>query len=194
MNNSNLKLATVLITLAFLLALQAPAFAQGGPRNNQNCCLTAAAEPATADEIKWLTYMREEEKLARDVYQQLNAKWNLRVFENIARSEERHFESVGVLLARYSVKDPAANTAPGVFANQKLMALYNQLMAKGLVSLKDALEVGVLIEKTDIDDLESALKATTKTDVKTVFTNLLSGSLTHQDAFEGNLEVLVANP
>ncbi|MFB3825176.1 MAG: DUF2202 domain-containing protein [Bryobacteraceae bacterium] len=179
--------------LAFAMALQPPAFGQGGPRGNQNCCLPSPAQPATAEEGKWLAFMREEEKLARDVYRELNAKWNLRIFSNIAASEERHFESVKVLLDRYGVQDPAANTAPGVFADQRLAALYTQLIAKGLTSLKDALEAGVQIEKTDIEDLENALKATVKTDIKTVYTNLLNGSLNHQEAFEANLEIVAAN-
>lgn len=186
-------------TIAAALLICAAAFAQGpggygpgGPRGAGDCCVAPSPEAATADEIQSLTYMREEEKLARDVYQQLAAQWNLRLFANIARSEQRHFESVGVLLERYGVKDPAAGALPGVFADPRLAALYTELMAKGGTSLKDALEVGVLIEKTDIADLETALKSTEKTDIKTVLTNLLSGSLNHLEAFEYGLEVLVA--
>jgi hypothetical protein len=189
------RIVRALMILGLVLLLHAPILAQGGPPpNNQACCLPVSDQPLTADETKWMGFMREEEKLARDVYQQLNAKWNLRIFANITRSEERHFSSVGALLARYDVKDPAQSTSPGVYADPNLAALYTTLIAKGTISVKDALEVGVLIEKQDIEDLEAALKATSKTDLKTVYTNLLAGSLSHLDAFENTLEVLVVNP
>lgn len=188
--------AAVILTAGTALAQFGPGgYGAGGPRGNaggQACCLATPSEPATAEEARWLAYMREEEKLARDVYEQLAAKWDLRLFRNIARSEQRHFEAVGTLLARYGVKDPAADMAPGIFTDQNLAALYGQLLTKGMVSLKDALEVGVAIEKADIADLETSLKATSKTDIKTVLTNLLTGSLSHQEAFEYNLEVLAA--
>jgi hypothetical protein len=150
----------------------------------------AVAQTLTADEATQLTFMREEEKLARDVYQHLYAKWNLRIFANIARSEQRHFEMIGAALARYGAADPAANTAAGVFVNERLQALYNELTAKGAASVKDALEVGVLIEKVDIADLEQAVKGTDKVDLKQIYTNLLAASLNHQEAFENTLEVV----
>lgn len=150
----------------------------------------ALSQELTEEEARELVFMREEEKLARDVYQHLNAKWNLRIFANIARSEQRHFESVGAAIARYGIADPAAGTAPGVFVSEKLTALYNELIAKGELSIKDALEVGVLIEKVDIADLEQALKDTLKTDLKQLYGNLLTASLNHQEAFEYTLEAV----
>jgi hypothetical protein len=137
--------------------------------------------------------MREEEKLAHDVYQVLYEKWRLRAFDNISRSESRHYSAAGVLLARYSADDPARDLPAGVYLNPELTALYKELVEKGTVSLKDALEVGVLIEKHDIADLESALKVTDKTDLKTVFANLLAGSLNHLESFEHVLEAVCAN-
>ena len=50
-----------------------------------------------------LLLMREEEKLARDVYQALNAKWNHRTFSNISKSEQQHMDSLKVLLDRYGI-------------------------------------------------------------------------------------------
>ena len=37
-----------------------------------------------------LSYMREEEKLARDVYLALYEKWGIRTFLNIAKAEQQH--------------------------------------------------------------------------------------------------------
>ena len=47
--------------------------------------------------------MREEEKLARDVYVALGDRWGLRVFENIARAEQRHMDAVVAQLDREGV-------------------------------------------------------------------------------------------
>lgn len=139
-----------------------------------------------------MQFMREEEKLARDVYKALFDKSQLVVFQNITTSEDIHFNAIGTLLARYGVADPA-QAAAGVYSDPALNALYNQLMAKGLQSAQDSLEVGVLIEKKDIADLETALKATAKFDFKRVFNNLMNGSYNHLDAFETVCTVVVPN-
>lgn len=146
------------------------------------------------DETQLLRFMREEEKLAHDVYQEMSSKWRMRIFSNISHSETRHFAAIGALLARYGIDDPARGLPAGVYLNPDLAALYKQLIEKGNLSLRDALEVGVLIEKRDIADLESALKATDKIDIKAVYTNLLAGSLNHLDAFEQVLQAVAGNP
>jgi hypothetical protein len=182
---------TARIAFAVLLAvvLLAPAYAQNGfGGNGPGQGTGATVQPATEAEAQSLAFMREEEKLARDVYQQLYEKWNLTTFRNISASEEQHFKAVGTLLTRYGVADPAADTQPGIFVDKTLTELYSQLMAKGTLSLKDALEVGVLIEQTDINDLKTSLGATAKFDIVRVYTNLLSASFQHLDAFETALE------
>ena len=42
------------------------------------------AQGLSDSETYWLTYMREEEKLARDVYLFLYDKWHSRIFKNIS--------------------------------------------------------------------------------------------------------------
>ncbi len=148
---------------------------------------TGQATALTDDEKYWMTYMREEEKLARDVYTSLGAQWNLPVFTNIARSEQTHMDSVKTLLDRYGVQDPAAGTAPGEFRNPVLQQLYNDLISQGTISVVDALKVGVLIEETDIVDLDKAIAATQHNDIRTVYENLRQGSLNHLNSFESIL-------
>lgn len=141
----------------------------------------------TDDETYWMTFMREEEELARDVYLVLGAKWNLPVFTNIARSEQTHMDSVQPLLDRYGVDDPAEGRSPGEFENPDLQALYDDLVEQGSVSPEEVLKVGVLIEEIDIDDLNSAIATTEKNDILNVYTNLLQGSQSHLEAFQLNL-------
>ena len=129
--------------------------------------------------------MREEEKLARDVYSALSRKWNLRVFSNIADAENRHFEAIGSMIARYELSDPALPAA-GAFSDAGLQQLYDELVARGLRSLTDAMQVGVSIEEKDIDDLNQAMSATDNNDIVTIYGNLMNGSQNHLAAFKGS--------
>lgn len=136
----------------------------------------------TANEAANILFMKQEEKLARDVYQVLYAKWGDITFGNIASSEQRHMDAVDNLITRYSLTDntPAAT---GEFTYPELQALYDELVALGNQSLEEALAVGVLIEKTDIADLKEALKSTKERPIRNVFNNLMDGSYNHLDAF-----------
>lgn len=145
----------------------------------------------TAKEINWLTYMREEEKLARDAYLYLYDVWGAGIFYNISNSEQRHMDAIKSRLDRYGVRDPAQGKDPGEFTNAYLQGLYDELVAQGGVSLVDALNVGVIIEETDIDDLETAIASTRHRDVRNVYNNLLDASGNHLQAFESNLAMQV---
>ncbi len=140
----------------------------------------------TAAEENALIFMREEEKLARDVYLFLYEKWGLPLFQNIAASEASHMETVAGLLTRYEIADPAAASA-GVFSDPELQALYAQLTDQGSQSLGEALKVGAAVEEIDILDLQEALAGVEHADVQQVFNNLLSGSYNHLRAFTSTL-------
>ena len=148
----------------------------------------AATSPLSADESAGLRFMREEEKLARDVYLTLYQEWGLAIFNNIANSEATHMTAVKMLLDRYGIADPAAGNAVGVFTNQTLQALYNQLIAQGSQSLSAALKVGGAIEEIDILDLKERIASTTHADIKTVYNNLLNGSYNHLRSFVSTLK------
>jgi hypothetical protein len=141
--------------------------------------------------IEGLLYMREEEKVARDVYIALGNKWNLRVFKNISRSEQRHMDALLVLIERYGLTDPIGENKEGIFANTELQAMYDDLIAKGSLSIKDALQAGVLIEETDIKDLDEQLSTLSEeSDIAFVYRNLKRGSENHLASFTRNLERL----
>ncbi len=143
----------------------------------------------SATEELGLTKMREEEKLARDVYQVLYSKWKLESFSTIAKSEQRHMDSVKLLLDKYSMVDPAANTASGVFADQELQELYNSLVEQGQASLIEALKVGATIEDLDIKDLYDLIEQTDNTDIQTIYQNLVKGSRNHMRTFINQLSM-----
>jgi hypothetical protein len=136
----------------------------------------------TAQETSSILFMKQEEKLARDVYQVMYAKWGHVTFGNIAISEQRHMDAVDNLITRYGLTD-ATPAEAGKFTYPELQALYDELIAMGNQSLNDALAVGVLIEETDIADLKEALKSTRERPIRNVFSNLMDGSYHHLDAF-----------
>jgi hypothetical protein len=142
-------------------------------------------ESLSMAEQESLVFMREEEKLAHDVYAQMDARWgtSTRVFGNIANSEATHTEAVRQLLLRYSLVDPAATLADGLFQNAMLQGLYTQLLASGLTSLIDALKVGAAIEEIDMIDINTALLSVDNQDIRLVYDNLLKGSRNHLRSF-----------
>jgi hypothetical protein len=141
-----------------------------------------------ADEIAALLYMREEEKLARDVYQAMYDIWGVPVFANIAESEQAHMNAIAYLLDAYDLADPAAGQGLGEFENAQLQALYNELVAQGQQSLEDALLAGAAIEEIDILDLQERLAQTSNAAITQTFENLLAGSVNHLGAFATNIE------
>ena len=141
----------------------------------------------TDEEIDSLAYIREEEKLARDVYLFLHDNWGSLIFEKISVSEQTHMDAVATLLDRYGLDDPAAGNDLGVFDNPELQDLYTKLINGGNESLIHALRVGVFIEMTDIADLTQGIATARHKDIKTVYTNLRKGSQNHWDAFCSHL-------
>ena len=134
-------------------------------------------------EAAGLLFMREEEKLAHDVYVTLYDIWGQQTFINISGAEQTHTDAVKTLLARYALQDPAENNGIGIFANADLQALYDQLIVQGSQSLTDAFLVGAAIEEIDILDLEERIAQTDNADIIMVYENLLKGSSNHLRAF-----------
>lgn len=145
---------------------------------------SAVASVLSADEVAGLRYMREEEKLAHDVYVAMQSLWARRIFANIAESETTHTEAVLALLLKYGVDDPSDGRAAGEFEDPALQALYDTLVRAGAASLVSGLEVGALIEETDIRDIEQRKLLVDAADILTVYDSLLCGSRNHLRAFD----------
>ncbi|QIA06786.1 DUF2202 domain-containing protein [Draconibacterium halophilum] len=143
----------------------------------------------TEADIEGLLFMREEEKLAHDVYLYFYNMYGEAIFQNIANSEQAHTTAIMSLLEGYGIDDPALDVS-GEFVNEGLADLYNQLTEQGAVSLVDALGVGAAIEDLDIKDLQAWLTETTNNDLIRVYGNLLRGSESHMRGFVRNLTVL----
>ncbi len=156
-----------------------------------------------------ISYMGNEERLAYDVYNRLYSRWGIKQFINIAtKSEYKHITAVQRLVQKYKISDdvnftnidmtpsgymntPIEEMKPGTYDISKIQNLYNDLVSKGLNSEIDALEVGCMVEVTDINDLNRYLeiaKASNAVDVEEVFTFLRQGSYNHYRAFDRGLK------
>lgn len=149
---------------------------------------TTTATDLTQDEMDGLLLMREEEKMAGDVYAYFFSVYELPVFERIAASEDRHAEAVLALLNHFGIADPALADA-GVFSNPTLQTLYEQLVLQGS-TVEAALATGAYIEELDIADLMKLLDETDNADLELVYGNLLKGSENHLRAFVNTLSGL----
>ena len=146
-----------------------------------------ALVPLSQAEINDLKFLREEEKLARDVYLYSYDKYQLMIFDNISQSEQRHMNSVLNLLNKYGIPD-SASTEIGVFNNPDLQKLYTSLTKQADISSVEALKAGATIEDLDINDIDHFTANTTKLDLLNVYGNLNCGSKNHIRAFTNWLE------
>ena len=138
-------------------------------------------------EIASLTSMREEDKLAYDVYLSLYNKWGVKIFTNISTSEQVHTQAVLTLLNKYELADPAEAKPIGVFKDSTLQNLYFQLISQGNISELEAFKVGATIEDLDIFDLKNWRANMDNQDIIYVYDNLSKGSRNHMRSFYSQL-------
>lgn len=140
-------------------------------------------------EIENLQFLKEEEKLARDVYLYSFDLYNQNIFKNISNSEQSHMNSVTVILNKYNIQDISLEER-GKFSNELLQELYNDLTELSERSLEDALVAGATVEDLDINDIDSFILNTDHQDVEDMLQLLNCGSRNHLRGFTNNLENL----
>jgi hypothetical protein len=140
--------------------------------------------------VEHLARMREEEKLAHDVYLALAQSSGLQIFKNIAYAESQHMRTVEQLVARYSPAIAGANLPIGSFSNPQFQSLYQSLVASGNSSPRAATMVGVKIEEMDIKDLQTLLSQNLPRDISQVLERLQQASKNHLRAFTKELNRL----
>ncbi len=198
------KTIMVFLTAALLAITPLSAMAGKGGKGGK-------VKPPVVELSAWeedLLFMREEEKLARDVYVVMYDLWDAPIFFNISEAEQSHMDALKKLVVKYGLTDPVTDDTTGVFDNAELGAMYVELVDggedqeynfdfdgvdnvvgdAGSESSEAALLVGALIEEVDILDLEEAMAIEgTPTDVIQTYENLLEGSYNHLRAFVGQL-------
>lgn len=144
-------------------------------------------ESLSPEELNSLSFLREEEKLAKDVYITLFNKWGVNIFNNISQSESTHMSAVLSLLNKYNIADPVGANETGEFENIQLKALYDQLVAEGNKSTLHAYIVGATIEDLDLYDINRALLYIDNQDIRYVYEMLAKGSRNHLRSFYKNI-------
>jgi hypothetical protein len=136
-------------------------------------------------------YMREEEKLARDVYNVMFEKWGGNPFDHIRKSEQVHMDRMLVLVNQLNLEDPVKKNEDkrGVFTNTSLQQYYDELVLSGSKSLTDALKAGAKIEELDISDLIQQTGRVAQQNVITTFKYLKQASENHLRAFVRRLKM-----
>ncbi len=172
----------IIVIISLVMVTPLSAKGPGGGKKGQSL------PTLLTEEINHIKYMREEEKLARDVYLTLYEQYETAIFANISESEQRHMDALKRLIDKYGLKDPVENDDVGAFTNQVFSKLYSELVSRGELSYCDALQVGVDIEVLDIEDIEIALNEVQAADVTRVLQNLLNGSYNHLNAFSSQQE------
>ncbi|WP_456377935.1 DUF2202 domain-containing protein [Thiolapillus sp.] len=146
--------------------------------------------PLSDAEAAMLTFMREEEKLSRDLYLIAFDLWGDPVFDNIAAAEQRHMDSMKLLLDRYGLVDPVLDDTVGVLGNADVVVLYEELTTRSALSLEEALHAAAYNEELDMIELQQAIAGSTHADVTKAYENLLRGSRNHLRVFVAQIEGL----
>jgi hypothetical protein len=175
------KIINSFISLAAVILIAMPVCAGNGNGSGEGI------KPLSEEETSYLNFVREEEKLARDVYLLMYETYGAKIFSQIAVSEQQHMDTMLKMLDKYGLPDPAS-TEFGVFNNVELQDMYDFLVNWGDDSYVDGLKVGVMIEETDIDDIGEAILATEHVDLVTAYEHLVEGSKSHLAAFCSTLE------
>jgi hypothetical protein len=176
----------------------------GAQNTNNELIINSIAASELTDEQKYtIAYMWNEEKLAKDIYLGLNALTPSPTLYNIAtNAETAHQASVEAIIEKYDLNilnlddysggysaDALSNYSPGQYSLQEITTLYDTLYSLGSQSLQSALEVGCMVEVTDINDLDrDILAAEGAPDLVLVFENLRSGSYSHYWSFNTALQ------
>ena len=155
-----------------------------------------------------LSYMGNEERLAYDVYNKLYESFpTLNQLSNIAnQSEIAHIQTIQLLIKKYitdysefsnidlselNYQDTAVeDMVAGTYDISTIQNLYDALIEIGEAGEQQALEVGCMIEVTDINDLDRDITLTkdaNATDVEVAFEFLRTASYSHYWAFDSGL-------
>ena len=150
------------------------------------------SQPVFEKEKATVLRMREEEKMARDIYRLLDEKWEQQVFAHISESETYHMSRMKTWVEKLELKDPVVQNQdkPGVFTDQTLQKLYNELKASGIQSKESAFRAGAKVEEVDILDLKRALTETSNPDLEATYKYLVRASENHLRAFVRNLKAI----
>lgn len=176
-----------IFVLAAVLVFQGPALAASHDDHLEVMLEGMPIGELTEEEKEGILYLREEEKLARDLYSAFYDKWGLRTFSQVSMSEKNHMDSMKLLVDRYGLEDPVIEER-GRFSDPKLQQIYYTFLAKGMTSRGEAILVALMVEEMDVYDFREEQKKTDKPDLLVIYENLERGSRNHLRAYGRQLK------
>ncbi len=214
------RMALTSIVLLAIACMTLPGFslAAGGPsaagKRGGNDSTLKEMTVIDFNEATHLEFMREEEKLARDVYTKLGMLYpDSVVFGKIDDSEQRHADAVKGALEQHGIEDPSTNDNLGIFTGEAYGAYftekYEYLVNKAANSELDALYVGAFIEELDMMDInrcpeiileqengvddgsQCGLVYTDEEDIINLYASLLNGSESHLRGYVRAIEAIL---
>lgn len=148
------------------------------------------AENLSQTEINSVLWMREEEKLARDLNESLSENYEPRIFSRMAITEQNHMDAMLLLLEKYELEDPIGSNGTGVFADTELQNMYNDLLANGKTELTEAFLAGAYIQEFAILHRKDAINnQVDNLDISTLYENLITASVNHLRAYVRELRL-----
>lgn len=131
----------------------------------------------TADEIEFVYAVREDEKVARDLYAAFFEKYSLKTFSNISKSEANHMRAVEILLEYYEIDFPVAGEY-GIFEDSARQDIYDSLLINGSTAL-EGFKVMAQLEEENIVSYRNVLADILNPNIKIVIENLGKASENH---------------
>ena len=193
---------------------------QGDRGNNSSAADDQSDSEVTtildSNEASHLIFMREEEKLARDVYLSFADMYpEQRVFAQIAtESEQTHTDVMRDKLTQYNISDPNPDTnnlpeSIGIFKGEEWGLYFTEkfevLTKMGAVNEMEALYAGAFIEELDMHDIAECpavmvdagyddpcgLHYTDESGLINAYRSLIDGSESHLRAYVGQIEAVI---
>lgn len=159
-----------------------------GPQMPANLVWQFPSQPISEEERVGLIQMRQEMKLARDVYLAMYNRWQNPAFLNSANATQAHMDAMKVLLDKYGVADPVVDNTPGVFTDPRYTQLYQTMVANGMTSQENAWQVGATMEEMNIYNLNGMMAMTDNDDMQAVYQYMNTNSRSHMRAYAGMME------
>lgn len=210
------KLALLFLSIMLISANATAENAQKGAFARATQSDSDVVSALDADEASHLTFMREEEKLARDVYLAFAEMYPEQdIFSTIAtKSEQTHTDTMRDKLDQFDLSDPnpGTNILPesiGVFTGDEwgwyFSETFTKLTRKGSESELAALYVGAFIEELDMHDIADCpqvmvdagyrdpcgLRHTDERALINAYRSLIDGSENHLRSYVGQIEAVI---
>lgn len=137
-----------------------------------------ATSPLTADETEFLYAIREDEKIAHDVYAAFSALYPAaKTISKIMTAESSHISAAEAVLDYYEIEYPPLSDT-GIFEDADRQALYNDLITKGTTLIK-AYGTMALMEEETVYAYKSIQNQLTNSNLSLLLSQLIKASSNH---------------